>query len=110
MRTLPRATGVVACALFAAVTPVHAQLSGPTQKLRVAVMDLSGSALRMQSTTMGVAGQPMQPGTYPNPNQTTVTIAIPPPPGPPCDPTQNAATVNSHATTTMPASELAGVR
>src|SRR2546425_1022516 len=40
----------------------------------------------------------------------TMTIAIPPPPGPPAAPTANAATVNSHDTSTMPASALAGVR
>jgi curli biogenesis system outer membrane secretion channel CsgG len=57
-------------------------LGTPTQKLRVAVMDLSGSALKMQSTTtMMPGGQPQQPG-YPQPGavkQTTVSIAIPPP-------------------------------
>jgi len=64
------------------------QLSGPTQRLRVAVMDLSGSALKMQTMTMGIPGQPMpmpqpqyqQPYGQPQPGtQTTVTIAIPPP-------------------------------
>ncbi|MGE0552103.1 MAG: CsgG/HfaB family protein [Gemmatimonadales bacterium] len=45
-------------------------------------MDLSGSALRMQATTMGVPGQPM-PNQYPVPGQpgtqTTVSVAVPPP-------------------------------
>ncbi|MFN0177841.1 MAG: CsgG/HfaB family protein [Gemmatimonadales bacterium] len=55
---------------------------GPgTQRLRVAVMDLSGSALKMQTTQMPMPGQPMpQPYGQPvQPSQTTVTIAIPPP-------------------------------
>ena len=59
----------------------------PTQRLRVAVMDLAGSALKMQSTTMGIPGQPMpmqpqyqQPYGQPQVGtQTTVTVAIPPP-------------------------------
>ena len=89
--------------LLAAALPLgvavaaHAQaqvLGTPTQRLRVAVMDLSGSALKMQSTTtmqpgMMPGGAP--PGGYPPPGgggmypgqpavrQTTVTIAIPPP-------------------------------
>jgi len=48
----------------------------PSMKLRLAVMDLSGSALRMQTTTMAASGQPpyQQPGT-----QSTVSVAIPPP-------------------------------
>ena len=48
--------------------------------------DLSGSALKMQSTTMGIPGQPMQQPQYQQPygqpqpgTQTTVTVAIPPP-------------------------------
>lgn len=69
--------------LLLAATPGAAQqpLGTPTQKLRVAVMDLSGSALKMQSTTtmMPGGGQPMQPYNQPAPSQTTVTIAIPPP-------------------------------
>lgn len=55
---------------------------GPTQKLRVAVMDLSGSALKMQSTTsMMPGGQPsmQQPYGQPATRQTTVTVEIPPP-------------------------------
>ena len=52
----------------------------PSQKVRVAVMDLSGSALKMQMTTTGVAGQPMPPPQYQQPGtQTTVSVAIPPP-------------------------------
>jgi curli biogenesis system outer membrane secretion channel CsgG len=55
---------------------------GPTQKLRVAVMDLSGSALKMQSTTTMMPGaQPgmQQPYGQPATRQTTVTVEIPPP-------------------------------
>lgn len=56
-------------------------LGTPTQKLRVAVMDLSGSALKMQSTTTIMpTGQPQQ--GYPQPGatkETTVSVAIPPP-------------------------------
>ena len=66
-----------------ATTPLAAQqavLGTPTQKLRVAVMDLSGSALKMQSNTTMMPGQ-QQPGYQPQgaTRQTTVTIAIPPP-------------------------------
>lgn len=57
----------------------RAQSSGaPSQKLRVAVMDLSGSALKLQSTTTAM-GQPQPPFGQPGTEQTTVTIAIPPP-------------------------------
>jgi curli biogenesis system outer membrane secretion channel CsgG len=49
----------------------------PTQKLRVAVADLSGTALKMQSTTMPM-GQP-QPGYGQPASQTNTTIALPPP-------------------------------
>lgn len=55
---------------------------GPTQKLRVAVMDLSGSALKMQSTTTMMPGsQPgmQQPYGQPATRQTTVTVDVPPP-------------------------------
>src|SRR5258706_6292485 len=65
---------------------VEAQISGVTQRLRVAVMDLSGSALRMQTMTTGIPGQPMpqqqyqQPYNQPQPGtQTTTTVALPPP-------------------------------
>ncbi len=71
--------------LLAGVATASAQ-NPPTQRLRVAVMDLSGSALKMQSTTMGIPGQPMQQPQYQQPygqpqvgTQTTVTVAIPPP-------------------------------
>lgn len=48
----------------------------PTQRIRVAVADLSGSALKMQSTTMPMAmGQSGQPTG----SQTNTTIALPPP-------------------------------
>jgi len=73
-------------------TPLLAQqavLGTPTQKLRVAVMDLSGSALKMQSTTtMMPGGMPQQQPGYPQQGypgqpgvtkQTTVSVAIPPP-------------------------------
>jgi curli biogenesis system outer membrane secretion channel CsgG len=52
--------------------------SAPTQKLRVAVADLSGSALKMQATTVPV-GQPQPPFGQQTGSHTTVTIAIPPP-------------------------------
>lgn len=53
--------------------PIDAQVpDAPMQKLRVAVGDLSGSALKLQATTTGL-GSP-QGGS-----KTTVTIAIPPP-------------------------------
>ncbi len=71
---------------LASTAPAVAQqpLGTPTQKLRVAVMDLSGSALKMQSTTTmmpggGQPGVPQQPYGQPATKQTTVTIAIPPP-------------------------------
>ena len=51
--------------------------SPPTQKLRVAVADLSGSALKMQSTTMP-AGPPQGPMGATG-SKTTVTIALPAP-------------------------------
>lgn len=50
----------------------------PTQKLRVAVMDLSGSALKLQANTT-TQGPPQPPYGQPQGQQTTVTIAIPPP-------------------------------
>src|SRR5437870_13273705 len=72
--------------LFGAISLAGARTSAaqeilgtPTQKLRVAVMDLSGSALKMQSTTTmmpgGQPGMPAQPAT----RQTTVSVDIPPP-------------------------------
>lgn len=52
----------------------------PTQKIRVAVADLSGSALKMQSTTMPIMGGQPQPGYgQPTGSQTNTTIALPPP-------------------------------
>lgn len=80
-----------ALGLLAWAGPAAAQdpvLGTPTQKLRVAVMDLSGSALKMQSMTTMMPGAPggqpgypqAQPGYgQPATKQTTVTIAIPPP-------------------------------
>ena len=50
-------------------------------RMRVAVMDLSGSALKLQQTQMPM-GVPQMAQPYPPPaqgSQTTVTIAIPPP-------------------------------
>lgn len=60
-----------AAAAVAAQAPAES-----VHKVRIAVMDLSGSALKMQSTTTGIpGGQPYdQPGT-----QTTVSVAVPPP-------------------------------
>jgi curli biogenesis system outer membrane secretion channel CsgG len=82
---------LLACAMSLAVAQRGAAqeiLGTPTQRLRVAVMDLSGSALKMQSTTTMMPGgmPPQQPG-YPQPGypgqpavkQTTVSVAIPPP-------------------------------
>ncbi len=73
-------------ALFLVGVGMAQAQSQPTQRLRVAVMDLSGSALKMQTTTMGIPGQPMPPPQYQQPygqpqvgTQTTVTVAIPPP-------------------------------
>ncbi len=62
-----------ALALVVAIgsTQAFAQPSA-TQKLRVAVMDLSGSALKMQQATSGLGGG--MPGV-----QTTTTIALPAP-------------------------------
>jgi curli biogenesis system outer membrane secretion channel CsgG len=78
MRRLGLALGAL---LIAAPTAGQAQTS-PARRLRVAVMDLSGSALKMQTTTMPMAA-PMPPQAYPTPGatgqQTTVSIAIPPP-------------------------------
>jgi curli biogenesis system outer membrane secretion channel CsgG len=58
----------------------------PTQKLRVAVMDLSGSALKMQSSTSGLGGgMPGVPGGMPGmpggmqTTTTTTSVAIPAP-------------------------------
>lgn len=77
--------------MLALATPGAAQqqvLGSPTQKLRVAVMDLSGSALKMQTTTTMQPGMPPQPGYpqgqpgypgQPATRQTTVSISIPPP-------------------------------
>jgi curli biogenesis system outer membrane secretion channel CsgG len=81
----PLALGAALMLGLGSFATLEAQISGPAQRLRVAVMDLSGSALKMQSTMMGVPGQPMpqqpppqyppqQPGT-----QSTLTVAIPPP-------------------------------
>jgi curli biogenesis system outer membrane secretion channel CsgG len=56
--------------------PVSA--SGPAQRMRVAVADLSGSALKMQTTTVPVA-QPQAPPTQPGGTQTNTTVALPPP-------------------------------
>ncbi len=81
---------VLLLGLAFAAPPGTAQqpLGTPTQKLRVAVMDLSGSALKMQSTTAMMPGAPgagpqYQPqpayGQQPTTQQTTVTVAIPPP-------------------------------
>jgi curli biogenesis system outer membrane secretion channel CsgG len=71
-----------AVALLAAAPGLCGQpaAGAPTSRLRVAVMDLSGSALKMQTTLMPAAVPP--PPAYPPPapgQQTTVTIAIPPP-------------------------------
>ena len=63
----------IALALALAIGASTARAQQPaTQKLRVAVMDLSGSALKMQQATSGLGGG--MPGV-----QTTTTIALPAP-------------------------------
>jgi curli biogenesis system outer membrane secretion channel CsgG len=63
---------LLALALVVASSTALAQPT--TQKIRVAVMDLSGSALKMQTATTGLAQvMPGMPGT------TTTTVAIPAP-------------------------------
>ena len=67
------------CLALATSASVEAQDPGArTQKLRVAVLDLSGSALKMQTSTMS-QGPPQMPYGQPAGQQTTVSIAIPPP-------------------------------
>ncbi|MBI3568165.1 MAG: hypothetical protein HY084_08195 [Gemmatimonadetes bacterium] len=63
----------VASASFAAVASAQQPAS---QKLRVAVMDLSGSALKMQTSQTGIGGMP---GGMPTGVQTTTSVAIPAP-------------------------------
>ena len=71
--------GIVLAITVPVASPAAAQsVTAPAQKLRVAVMDLSGSALMLQSTTM-TQGPPQPPYGQPQGQQTTVTIAIPPP-------------------------------
>ena len=60
------------------VCAAAAGAQSPAEKLRVAVVDLSGSALKMQATSVP-AGQPQPPFGQQTGSQTTVTIAIPPP-------------------------------
>lgn len=73
---------LAALALLAPVAQISAQSEpNPTLKVRVAVMDLSGVALKMQMT-QGMA--PMQPGVTGMPmggvvQTTQATVAIPPP-------------------------------
>ena len=62
----------------AALLPWASSRAQPVQRLRVAVVDLSGSALKMQATTVP-AGQPQPPVGQQTGSHTTVTIAIPPP-------------------------------
>lgn len=62
---------VLALVLAVGSSPAVAQQPA-TQKLRVAVMDLSGSALKMQQATSGLGGG--MPGV-----QTTTTVALPAP-------------------------------
>jgi len=74
--------GAVTCGASPAFT---LQISGLTQRVRVAVMDLSGSVLKMQTMVTGIPGQPIPQPQYQPPygqqpgSQTTVTVAIPPP-------------------------------
>jgi len=65
--------------ILLAAASLGAQGSAPQQKLRVAVMDLSGSALKFQATQQPMGMQPGQQMGQPGGQQTTVTIAIPPP-------------------------------
>lgn len=71
--------GALACALLLAVPGAGAgQVGvdlGAGSKLRLGVLDLSGSALRMQTVQAPMA----QPGMSAGGMQTTTTIAIPPP-------------------------------
>lgn len=76
MRSLSALASAVV--LLGASVPAHAQNGERAQKLRVAVMDLSGSALKLQSTTVQ-SGPPQPPYGQPQQSQTTITIAIPPP-------------------------------
>lgn len=70
-------SGLLMCT---AMTTVDAQSPKErTQKLRVAVMDLSGSALKLQTNTMQQAQPQAQYGPPPQQQTTTVTIEIPPP-------------------------------
>ncbi|MGE0551856.1 MAG: CsgG/HfaB family protein [Gemmatimonadales bacterium] len=72
------ALGALALALRPAALPAQAEVGA---RLRVAVLDLSGSALRIQTTQMPMAVPPAaQPYAQPGQaQQTTVAIAIPPP-------------------------------
>ena len=67
--------------LVGTAVPGSAQgAGGPATRLRVAVMDLSGSALKMQTTQMPMAAPPPVYNAPPaTGQQTTVTIDIPPP-------------------------------
>ncbi len=66
---------VLALALAMGASTALAQQPA-SQKLRIAVMDLSGSALKMQTSTTGLAsGVPGMPGGV----QTTTSVAIPAP-------------------------------
>jgi curli biogenesis system outer membrane secretion channel CsgG len=69
------AQGLLLAATTLTAASLGAQAGAPQAKLRVAVMDLSGSALKFQQTQ-----QPMgMPAGMPMGQQTTTTIAIPPP-------------------------------
>jgi curli biogenesis system outer membrane secretion channel CsgG len=67
-----------ALAMCAAATTEAQPSRERTQKLRVAVMDLSGSALKLQANTVNQM-PPQQPYGQPQQQTTTVTIDIPPP-------------------------------
>ena len=69
---------LIATAGAACLTIEVAAQAAPMQKLRVAVMDLSGSALKLQSTTMQ-QGPPQPPYGQPQQQTTTLTVEIPPP-------------------------------
>ncbi len=80
--TEPRCLLLVTLSLLPGGLPAQ---QSPARKLRVAVVDLTGSALKMQATSVPIAppGMPMPPPPQPMPlppgQQTTVTVAIPPP-------------------------------
>jgi curli biogenesis system outer membrane secretion channel CsgG len=68
--------GVLGGTTAIALSTAAAQRPLPTAKIRVAVMDLSGALLKMQTTT---APTPQAPAAAAPGQQTTTTVALPPP-------------------------------